>query len=122
MAVSVAVPVGAETAERLMAELKPRVEKLKVGPYTDDSVDFGPVVTAAAKEKITALVDRGIAEGARLVVDGRGFRMQGYENGFYVGSCLFDHVRPQMDIYRSEIFGPVLSVVRADRSWCRKTS
>jgi malonate-semialdehyde dehydrogenase (acetylating)/methylmalonate-semialdehyde dehydrogenase len=113
MAVSVAVPVGAETAERLMAELKPRVEKLKVGPYTDDSVDFGPVVTAAAKQKITALVDRGIAEGARLVVDGRGFRMQGYEKGFYVGPCLFDHVRPEMEIYRSEIFGPVLSVVRA---------
>ncbi len=114
MAVSVAVPVGAETAERLMAELKPRVEKLKVGPYTDDSVDFGPVVTAAAKAKITALVDRGIAEDAKLVVDGRGFRMQGYEKGFYVGPCLFDHVRPEMEIYRSEIFGPVLSVVRAN--------
>lgn len=113
MAVSVAVPVGEDTAERLIAALKPRVEALKVGPYTAEDVDFGPVVTAAARDKISGLVDRGIEEGAKLVVDGRGFRMQGYEKGFYMGACLFDHVKPSMDIYKTEIFGPILSVVRS---------
>jgi malonate-semialdehyde dehydrogenase (acetylating)/methylmalonate-semialdehyde dehydrogenase len=113
MAVSVAVPVGEETAARLVAALKPRVEKLKIGPYTDEEADFGPVITAAARDRIAALVDHGVKEGAELLVDGRGFRMQGYEKGFYMGACLFDHVTPAMDIYKTEIFGPVLSVVRA---------
>ncbi len=113
MAVSVAVPVGEDTANRLVAALKPRVENLKVGPYTSENIDFGPVVTKAARDKIAGLVDQGVKEGAKLVVDGRGFTMQGYENGFYMGACLFDHVKPAMDIYKTEIFGPVLSVVRA---------
>ena len=114
MAISVAVPVGAGTAERLLDKLVPRVESLKVGPSTDASADFGPVVTAAHMEKIKGYVDLGVAEGAKLLVDGRGFKMQGYENGFYVGGCLFDHVTPEMRIYKEEIFGPVLSIVRRD--------
>ncbi|WP_432254569.1 CoA-acylating methylmalonate-semialdehyde dehydrogenase [Limimaricola sp. AA108-03] len=114
MAISVAVPVGDETADRLISALKPRVESLKVGPYTSgDDVDFGPVVTAAAKENILKLVQSGVDAGAELVVDGRDFRLQGYENGFFVGAHLFDRVTPDMDIYRKEIFGPVLSTVRA---------
>jgi malonate-semialdehyde dehydrogenase (acetylating) / methylmalonate-semialdehyde dehydrogenase len=107
------VPVGEDTANRLVAALRPRVENLQVGPYTAENIDFGPVVTKAARDKITSLVDRGVAQGATLVVDGRGLAMQGYENGFYMGACLFDHVKPSMDIYKTEIFGPVLSVVRA---------
>lgn len=113
MAISVAVPVGEGTAERMMDVLRPRVEALKVGPHTATDVDFGPVVTAAAQAKIKKLIDTGVAEGAQLVVDGRSFRLQGYEKGFYVGACLFDHVKPEMEIYKEEIFGPVLSVVRA---------
>ncbi len=114
MAISVAVPVGEETADRLIEKLVPRIEALKVGPYTaGDDVDFGPVVTAAAKEKILGLVQSGVDQGADLVVDGRNFAMQGYEDGFFVGAHLFDRVTPDMDIYRQEIFGPVLSTVRA---------
>jgi malonate-semialdehyde dehydrogenase (acetylating)/methylmalonate-semialdehyde dehydrogenase len=114
MAISVAVPVGERTADALMERLVPRVEALKIGPYTAGSdVDFGPVVTKAAQERILGLVDRGVAQGAELKVDGRGFSMQGYENGFFVGACLFDRVTPDMDIYKEEIFGPVLSTVRA---------
>ncbi|WP_454685413.1 CoA-acylating methylmalonate-semialdehyde dehydrogenase [Ancylobacter moscoviensis] len=113
MAISVAVPVGEATAERLLARLIPRVEGLKIGPSTDASADFGPLVTRAHVEKVKDYIETGIAEGAELVVDGRGFRMQGYENGFYLGGCLFDRVTPDMRIYREEIFGPVLSVVRA---------
>ncbi|TVQ55486.1 MAG: CoA-acylating methylmalonate-semialdehyde dehydrogenase [Rhodobacteraceae bacterium] len=114
MAVSVAVPVGEETADRLIAKLAPRVEALKIGPYTaGNDVDFGPLVTAEALSRVKGLVDRGVEEGAKLVVDGRNFRMQGYEGGYFMGGCLFDHVTKDMDIYRTEIFGPVLSVVRA---------
>ena len=113
MAISVAVPVGAGTADRLMEKLIPRVENLKVGPSTDPSADFGPLVTKAALEKVKGYVETGIREGAKLVVDGRDFRMQGYENGFYMGGCLFDEVTSDMRIYKEEIFGPVLSVVRA---------
>jgi len=113
MAVSVAVPVGESTAEALIDRLVPRVEGLKIGPSTSSDADFGPLVTAAHLEKVRDYVELGINEGAKLKVDGRGFRMQGYENGFYMGGCLFDHVRPQMRIYREEIFGPVLSVLRA---------
>lgn len=114
MAISVAVPVGKATADELVKRLIPRVESLKIGPSTDASADYGPVVTKAAMEKIKNYVDIGIQEGAKLVVDGRDFKMQGYENGFYVGGCLFDHVTPEMRIYKEEIFGPVLSVLRAD--------
>ncbi|CAH1655885.1 putative 3-oxopropanoate dehydrogenase [Hyphomicrobiales bacterium] len=114
MAISVAVPVGKGTADELVKRLIPRVESLKVGPSTDLTADYGPVVTKAAMEKIKSYVDVGVQEGAKLVVDGRGFKMQGYENGFYVGGCLFDNVTKDMRIYTEEIFGPVLSVVRAD--------
>ncbi|EPX86321.1 methylmalonate-semialdehyde dehydrogenase [Rubellimicrobium thermophilum DSM 16684] len=114
MAISVAVPVGEETADRLIEKLVPRIEKLKVGPYTaGKDVDYGPVVTAAAKANILRLVESGIEQGAKLVVDGRNFTLQGYENGFFVGPHLFDHVTRDMEIYRKEIFGPVLSTVRA---------
>jgi len=113
MAISVAVPVGQKTADELVKRLIPRVENLKVGPSTDGSADFGPLVTRQHLDRVKGYVDLGVKEGAKLVVDGRGFRMQGYENGFYMGGCLFDHVTPEMRIYREEIFGPVLSVVRA---------
>ena len=112
MAISVAVPVGEDTADRLIEKLVPRVEKLKVGPYTaGDDIDFGPVVTSAAKQNILGLVQSGIDQGAELVVDGRNFSLQGYEDGFFVGPHLFDRVTPDMDIYSKEIFGPVLSII-----------
>jgi malonate-semialdehyde dehydrogenase (acetylating) / methylmalonate-semialdehyde dehydrogenase len=113
MAISVAVPVGKATADRLMERLVPRVESLKIGPSTDPNADFGPLVTRQALERVKAYVEKGVAEGARLAVDGRGFTMQGYEDGFYMGGCLFDEVTRDMTIYKEEIFGPVLSVVRA---------
>jgi malonate-semialdehyde dehydrogenase (acetylating)/methylmalonate-semialdehyde dehydrogenase len=113
MAISVAVPVGEKTAEALMAKLIPRVEGLKVGLSNDAGADYGPLVTRAALERVKHYVDTGVAEGATLAVDGRGFKMQGYEDGFFIGGCLFDHVTPDMKIYKDEIFGPVLSVVRA---------
>ena len=113
MAVSVAVPVGAKTADALMEKLVPRVEGLRIGPSTDAGADYGPVVSQQALDKIRGYVDLGVAEGATLAVDGRGFKLQGYENGFYMGGCLFDHVTTDMRIYKEEIFGPVLSVVRA---------
>ena len=114
MAVSVAVPVGDEAADRLIEKLVPRIEKLKVGPYTSgDDVDMGPVVTREAKERILGLIQSGVDQGAELVVDNRNFSLQGYEDGFFVGPHLFDRVTPDMDIYRTEIFGPVLSTVRA---------
>ncbi|OBQ63622.1 CoA-acylating methylmalonate-semialdehyde dehydrogenase [Mesorhizobium erdmanii] len=113
MAISVAVPVGNDTANRLMEKLIPRVESLKVGPSTDSAADFGPLVTAQALERVKGYVDAGVKEGAKLVVDGRGFKMQGYEDGYYMGGCLFDNVTADMRIYKEEIFGPVLSVVRA---------
>jgi len=113
MAVSVAVPVGRKTADALMERLVPRVESLKIGLSTDADADFGPLVTRQHLQKVRDYVDLGISEGAKLVVDGRNFTMQGYENGFYMGGCLFDEVTPSMRIYKEEIFGPVLSVVRA---------
>jgi malonate-semialdehyde dehydrogenase (acetylating) / methylmalonate-semialdehyde dehydrogenase len=113
MAVSVAVPVGSKTADLLVQKLIPRVEGLKIGPSTDPQADYGPLVTRAHLDKVRDYVDLGVREGARLVVDGRGFRLQGYENGNFMGGCLFDAVTPDMRIYREEIFGPVLSVVRA---------
>ncbi|WP_201859211.1 CoA-acylating methylmalonate-semialdehyde dehydrogenase [Microvirga soli] len=113
MAISVAVPVGRATADALMDKLIPRVESLKVGSSTDPSADFGPMITRAHMEKVRSYVDIGVQEGAKLVVDGRDFKMQGYENGFYMGGCLFDEVTTDMRIYKEEIFGPVLSVVRA---------
>ncbi|WBU59455.1 CoA-acylating methylmalonate-semialdehyde dehydrogenase [Paracoccus albus] len=115
MAISVAVPVGEKTADALIERLVPRIEKLKVGPWTaGDDVDYGPVVTKAAKENIHRLVQSGVDQGAELVVDGRDFNLQGYEDGFFVGPHLFDRVTPDMEIYKTEIFGPVLSTVRAE--------
>ncbi|MFT4098591.1 MAG: CoA-acylating methylmalonate-semialdehyde dehydrogenase [Rhodoblastus sp.] len=113
MAISAAVPVGKGTADALMAKLIPRVESLKIGPSTDLTADYGPVVTAEALKRIKDYVEIGVKEGATLAVDGRGFKMQGYENGWYMGGCLFDNVTKDMRIYKEEIFGPVLSVVRA---------
>jgi len=113
MAISVAVPVGEKTADILMKKLIPRVESLKIGLSSDAQADYGPVVTKAALNRIRDYVDTGVKEGATLAVDGRGFKMQGYEKGFFMGGCLFDNVKPDMKIYKEEIFGPVLSVVRA---------
>ena len=113
MAISVAVPVGESTADELVNRLVARVENLKIGPSTDETADYGPLVTKAHLDKVRAYVALGVEEGAKLLVDGRDFKMQGYENGFYMGGCLFDEVKPWMRIYREEIFGPVLSVVRA---------
>ena len=114
MAISVAVPVGEDTANRLMEKLTPRVENLKIAPYTaGDDADFGPLVTKEAHTRVKGYIDAGVKEGANLVVDGRDFKMQGYENGYFIGGCLFDNVTKDMSIYKEEIFGPVLSVVRA---------
>ena len=113
MAISVAVPVGKKTADALLDKLIPRVESLKIGPSTDSAADYGPMVTRAHLDKVKSYVELGIKEGAKLRVDGRNFKLQGYENGFFMGGCLFDEVTPDMRIYKEEIFGPVLSVVRA---------
>ena len=111
MAVSVAVAVG-DAGDRLMAKLAPRVRALKVGPGNDPESEMGPLVTAEHKAKVSGYVDAGVREGAALVVDGRGLTLQGYEGGYFVGGSLFDNVTPDMTIYKDEIFGPVLSVVR----------
>ena len=112
MSVSVAVAVGA-AGDRLVERLEPRVRALKIGPGTDPEAEMGPLVTAEHRAKVAGYVDRGVAEGAELVVDGRGLKLQGYENGFFLGGSLFDRVGADMRIYRDEIFGPVLGVVRA---------
>ncbi|HUN53159.1 MAG TPA: CoA-acylating methylmalonate-semialdehyde dehydrogenase [Candidatus Sulfotelmatobacter sp.] len=113
MAVSVAVPVGKKTAEALIERLVPRVRSLKVGPSLAPDAEMGPLVTRQHLDKVKGYVDLGVKEGARLAVDGRGLKLQGYENGYFMGGCLFDEVKPGMRIYQEEIFGPVLSVVRA---------
>jgi malonate-semialdehyde dehydrogenase (acetylating)/methylmalonate-semialdehyde dehydrogenase len=112
MAVSVAVPVGEKVADALVARLKPRVQTLKIGPSTDAGAEMGPLITAAHRDKVSSYIDAGTAAGAELVVDGRGLKLQGYENGFWLGGTLLDHVTPDMSVYKDEIFGPVLSVVR----------
>ena len=114
MAISVAVPIGKKTADALIAKLEPKVRALKVAPGTDPDAEMGPLVTKQHQEKVKGYIDAGVAEGAKLVVDGRGIKLQGYENGYFVGGTLFDNVTPDMKIYKEEIFGPVLSVVRAD--------
>jgi malonate-semialdehyde dehydrogenase (acetylating) / methylmalonate-semialdehyde dehydrogenase len=113
MAVSVAVPVGKKTADVLLEKLIPRVESLKIGPSSDPQADYGPMVTKQLLDKVRGYIDQGVKEGAKLVVDGRNFKLQGYERGNFIGGCLFDEVKPDMTIYKEEIFGPVLSVVRA---------
>ncbi|KAB7647681.1 CoA-acylating methylmalonate-semialdehyde dehydrogenase [Polymorphobacter fuscus] len=114
MALPVVVPVGADTADRLRDKLLPAIAALRIGVSTDPDADYGPVVTAAHKARIESYIDMGVAEGAELVVDGRGFTLQGHEGGFFVGPTLFDQVTPAMQSYREEIFGPVLQIVRAD--------
>ena len=113
MAISVAVTVG-DAGDKLVEKLAPQVRALKIGPGMDDEVEMGPLVTREHREKVLGYVNKGVEEGAELVVDGRDFSMQGYEKGHFMGGCLFDHVKPDMTIYKEEIFGPVLSVVRAD--------
>ena len=113
MAISVAVAVGDKTADALVDKLAPRVQSLKVGPGNDPDSEMGPLVTRAAQERVSKYIDIGVDEGAKLVVDGRGLKLQGYEDGFYVGGTLFDNVTTDMKIYTDEIFGPVLTVVRA---------
>ena len=112
MAISVAVCVGDATADALVARLKPMVEALRIGPGCQGDPDMGPLVTGAHRDKVRGYVDAGVAEGAALVVDGRGLEVAGAEAGFFLGGCLFDRVTAGMTIYREEIFGPVLCVVR----------
>ena len=111
MAQSVAVAVG-DVGDELVSRLSKKAEALKIGPGMDKSSEMGPLVTKEHLEKVKGYVDLGVKEGAKLVLDGRNLRLQGYENGFYIGGCLFDHVTTDMRIYKEEIFGPVLSVVR----------
>ena len=112
MAISVAVAVGEATATALVARLADRVRGIRMGNSLGEGVEMGPLVTAAHRDKVAGYVELGLAEGATLVVDGRGQRVPGHEEGFFLGGCLFDHVTPAMRIYQEEIFGPVLSVVR----------
>ncbi|EMQ96928.1 CoA-acylating methylmalonate-semialdehyde dehydrogenase [Paeniglutamicibacter gangotriensis] len=113
MAISVAIPVGEETADVLVAKLTERIGKLRVGDGMDESSDFGPVVAQSAKERIENYIQVGVDEGASLLIDGRGLVVPGHEDGFWVGPTLFDHVTESMRIYKEEIFGPVLCIIRA---------
>jgi malonate-semialdehyde dehydrogenase (acetylating)/methylmalonate-semialdehyde dehydrogenase len=112
MAIPLVVAVGDDTADKVVAALKVEIAKMKVGPGTDATCDMGPLVTKPHYEKVKGYVDQGVKEGAQLVIDGRGLTVPGHENGYYLGPCLFDHVKPGMVVYQEEIFGPVLGVVR----------
>jgi malonate-semialdehyde dehydrogenase (acetylating)/methylmalonate-semialdehyde dehydrogenase len=112
MAIPLVVAVGDATADAVVAGLKVEIAKMKVGPGTDAGNDMGPLVTRAHFDKVKGFVDQGVAEGATLVVDGRGVKVAGHEAGYFLGACLFDHVKPGMQIYQEEIFGPVLGVMR----------
>ena len=112
MAIPLVVAIGDATADAVVAGLKIEIAKMKVGPGTDSGNDMGPLVTQAHFEKVKGYVDQGVAEGATLVVDGRGVKVSGHEGGYFLGACLFDHVKPGMKIYQEEIFGPVLGVMR----------
>ena len=112
MAIPLVVAIGDATADAVVAGLKIEIAKMKVGPGTDSGNDMGPLVTQAHFEKVKGYVDQGVAEGATLVVDGRGVKVAGHEGGYFLGACLFDHVKPGMKIYQEEIFGPVLGVMR----------
>ncbi|WP_172118829.1 CoA-acylating methylmalonate-semialdehyde dehydrogenase [Halomonas hibernica] len=114
MAISVAVPVGKQTADALVAKLEARLRELKVGPGTDAASDMGPLVTREHLERVRGYIDSGVEEGAKLVIDGRDHKVAGHENGYFIGGTLFDHVTTDMKIYKDEIFGPVLAVARAD--------
>jgi malonate-semialdehyde dehydrogenase (acetylating)/methylmalonate-semialdehyde dehydrogenase len=111
MAVSVVVCVG-DAADKLIPKVLERVEKLRVGPGSDPKSEMGPLITREHHAKVASYVERGVAEGATLVADGRAFKVAGHEQGFFLGPCLFDHVTPEMTIYKDEIFGPVLGVTR----------
>lgn len=113
MAISVVVTVG-DAADRLLPKMLERIAKLRTGPGTDPDSEMGPLVTPEHRDRVVGYIDKGVEEGAELVVDGRGYAPEGYENGFYVGPTLFDRVTPDMTIYKDEIFGPVLSTVRVD--------
>ncbi|HBS35611.1 MAG TPA: methylmalonate-semialdehyde dehydrogenase (CoA acylating) [Parvularcula sp.] len=113
MATPVAVPVGRDTAETLIEMLKPRVESLRIGPSMSEDSDLGPLVTAAHKKRVEGYIQMAIDEGQKCIVDGRGFRLQGYENGFFLGGTLLDDAKPGHRSYNEEIFGPVLQIVRA---------
>jgi malonate-semialdehyde dehydrogenase (acetylating)/methylmalonate-semialdehyde dehydrogenase len=113
MALPVVVPVGDKTADALRAKLIPAIEALRVGVSTDADAHYGPVVNAAHKQRVENWIQTGVDEGAELVVDGRGFKLQGHEEGFFIGPSLFDHVTTDMRSYKEEIFGPVLQIVRA---------
>jgi len=113
MAIAVGVPVTDKTADELVEAMVPRLRKLKIGPSIDPASEMGPLVTAEHRAKVKAYVDLGVKEGAQLVVDGRDFSVPANKGGFFLGGCLFDKVRTDMRIYKEEIFGPVLSLVRA---------
>jgi malonate-semialdehyde dehydrogenase (acetylating)/methylmalonate-semialdehyde dehydrogenase len=113
MAISVAVAVGDKVADALVEKLAPRVRALSIGRGDAQGKDMGPLISAAHRDRVKGFVDLGVTEGAKLVVDGRGLKIAGCENGYFLGGCLFDGVRPEMKIYKEEIFGPVLSIVRA---------
>ena len=112
MAVSAVLAVGDDTADRFVEELAPKVRALKIGQFDEPDVEMGPVITKEAKDRIIGYINEGESDGAKVVVDGRILSLQGYENGFFVGGTLLDHVTPDMSVYRDEIFGPVLSVLR----------
>lgn len=114
MALPVAVAVGKGTADQLIERLKPEMEKMKVGISTDADASYGPVVSEAHRRKIESYIEMGVQEGAKLLVDGRAFSLQGYEQGFFIGPSLFDYVTANMRSYTEEIFGPVLQIMRAD--------
>jgi malonate-semialdehyde dehydrogenase (acetylating)/methylmalonate-semialdehyde dehydrogenase len=111
MAISIAVAVG-DVGDQLIAKLLPRIDQLKVGNGLKGDSDMGPLVTAEHKAKVEGFIDKGVAQGAQLIVDGRNFKVPGAENGFFVGATLFDNVTTEMSIYQQEIFGPVLGIVR----------
>ena len=113
MAISVVVAIGDETADAVVGKLKGSIAALKIGPGCDVKNDMGPLITAQHFDRVRAYVDLGVDEGAELVTDGRDLQVPGYEDGFFMGACLFDHVTRDMRIYQEEIFGPVLCVVRA---------
>ena len=115
MAISLAVCVGDETSDRVRDSVVEAASKLKIGPYTDTDSDYGPLNTRAHLDKVLGYIEKGEQEGAKLVADGRGTSLQGYEDGYFLGPCVFDHVTPDMTIYKEEIFGPVLGIVRTEQ-------
>ena len=114
MALPVVVPVGKDTADRFLEKVIPAINALKIGTSNDPDADYGPVVTGAHKKKVISMIDTAVEEGAEILVDGRDFALQGYEDGFFIGPTLLDNVTPDMTTYVDEIFGPVLQIVRAE--------